>query len=147
MARLDLVAVGELAVFKYGIACVKIELLFAGHEARRKVEVLHQLFGRARLAGIVAGGLYSAGESLLRVEARNIVALPAVNRNSCAAKRFYSFFCVHAERCIYLSCAFVSAHVFPPFVFNTSKVYHKKAARSMLIWHKSFSLLISYISL
>ena len=79
MARLDLVAVGEIAVFKYGIACVKIELLFAGHEARRKVEVLHQLFGRACLAGIVAGGLYSAGESLLRVEARNIVALPAVN--------------------------------------------------------------------
>lgn len=79
MARLDLVAVGELAVFKYGIACVKIELLFARHEARRKVEVLHQLFGRACLAGIVAGGLYSAGESLLRVEARNIVALPAVN--------------------------------------------------------------------
>ena len=144
VARLYLVAVGELAVFEYGVARVKIELLSAGHEACGEVEVLHQLLGRARLAGVVAGGLYSAGERLFRVEARNVVALPAVDGNRRAAERFYSFFGVNAEGSIYLSCAFVSGHNSPPFILKHNQSLSQKTAGTMLIQNKNFSLLISY---
>ena len=79
MLRLNGVAGSKLTGFENGVACVQIELFFARRQAQDLIKVRHELFGRGGLAGIVAGGLYSAGESLLRVEARNIVALPAVN--------------------------------------------------------------------
>ena len=72
------VAVYLFAV-QYGIAGVKIQSLFAGHEGERLFDIGLKLLKIPRPAGVVARSLYAAGKAAAAVEAYNIVALPAVD--------------------------------------------------------------------
>ena len=73
----DLVAVDHLALVD-AVAGVEVDAVLAGDEAEREGEVLHQLRGRTRLAGVVAGRLDAAGGAAGRLEPAYVVALPAV---------------------------------------------------------------------
>ena len=75
--------VRKAAFIPYSVASVKIKLLLAGHERKCLVKVCHKLLGRCCLTGIVTRSLDTAGETLLTVEAYNVVTLPAMygNRN------------------------------------------------------------------
>ena len=81
--RLQLVPVYPVAILKNGIAGVEVHLLGAGAQLQHHVQVSHQLFGSSGAAGIIAGGLDATSERLggIGIEATDIVALPAVQRN------------------------------------------------------------------
>ena len=70
----------------------------------------NELFGRGGLAGIVAGGLDAAGEGLLRVEADDVVALPAVDGDGHVFQCFQHGFGIDAERGVAFLCKCISVH-------------------------------------
>ena len=79
--RFYFVSVDKFARFKYRIAGVKIEFFLPGTERHCLIHISHKLLGSFCLSGIIARCLYSARERTVVVEARNVVALPAVKRN------------------------------------------------------------------
>ena len=70
------------------VARVQVDLLRAGAELQRDVQVRHQLLRRAGAAGVIAGRLDAAGQRRRRVavKAAHVVALPAVQRDRNACK-------------------------------------------------------------
>ena len=117
--RLELVSVGKFAVFKNGIAGMNIQLLLAGAEGHSLFHIGEQLIGSARLAGVVARGLNTAGERSVMVEARHIVALPTVQGNRHAFKSFHSGFDIHAALAIHFFCIFKNCvHIFSNLLYR-----------------------------
>ena len=83
MLRLQLVPVCPLAVLENGVAGVEVHLLGAGTQLQYHVQIGHQFLRGSGPAGVVAGGLDTAGQGLggIGVEAPDIVTLPAVQGN------------------------------------------------------------------
>ena len=97
---------------------MQVQLLFAGHQRERLIDVRHQLLGRGGLAGIVAGGLDAAGQRLAAVKAGHIVALPAVDGNGDVLQRIKRLFDIHAKRGVHLFCLIETFHTFFPFCYR-----------------------------
>ena len=106
MHGLQFVSVRPLTFLEDGIGGVKIHLGSAGNQLQHHVEICHQLLGSAGTAGIVAGGLYSAGEGLtgVSVETAYIVTLPAVQGNRNGAELCHGGVCVNAKSGIFCFC-------------------------------------------
>ena len=89
--------------------------LFARNQACCLQKIRGELFEIARAPRIIAGGLNAvARAAILLIEAGNVVALPAVNRNRLALCLGERGFNVHAHRGVNRFCAFKSFHVNPP---------------------------------
>ena len=136
MLRLDGVAVCKLAVFKAGIACVQIQFLFARRQAQNLVEIRHELFGRGGLAGIVAGGLDAAGEGLLRVEADDVVALPAVDGDGHVLERVQYALGVDAEGGVAFLCKRISVHIHSSSVKKENLLHERLRAGLRIHLHQ-----------
>src|SRR5207247_4235268 len=86
-----------------GVDGVQIDTMFTWQEAQSLVEISAQLLGVAGLAGIVAGGLDAAtGQALVVLEAADVVALPAVQRQRDGAEDFEGAVRADAEASIAL---------------------------------------------
>ena len=78
MARLNFVTVNSLAP-ELAVEGVQVEPVCAGNERERLGGVGSEFVGRARFAGIIAGGDDAAGERPAEIlEAAHVIALPAV---------------------------------------------------------------------
>ena len=94
-----------------GVACMKVEALFAGDQRKREADVLHQLFGRPCTAGIVARRLNAAARRAALVKADDVVALPAMHGNGDLCKRFDRLVGVDSVASKHFLCLIVSVHL------------------------------------
>ena len=112
---LQLVAVDRLAI-EDGVDGVKIDLLFAGDQLQSDLQIGHQLFGSAGLAGIVAGGLDTAGEGAAQVfKTDNVIALPAMHTDGDVLQNVQRFFGIDTEFFILFACRDIPFHRWPPY--------------------------------
>ena len=81
MFGLKFIPVCKFTLFKDGVTGVNVDFLFARNEFQDFFYVLHEFFGRSRLAGIVARSLYSARKRPVVVETGYVVSLPAMQRH------------------------------------------------------------------
>ena len=99
--RADLVA-RDLLSARVEVDGVQGEFLFSGDELQGELEILSELVDVARFSGIVAGGLDAAREVAVRgLEARDVVALPAVYGDRGLCRLFQSRVYVHAVLAVY----------------------------------------------
>ena len=108
MPRFQCIAVCEFAILKNRIACMQIDLVFAGNQRKRLVHIVHQFLRCPRLARIFAGCLNAARQRSVMVEARHIVSLPAMHGNCDVFQFFNRCVRVHADRSVLLFCRFIS---------------------------------------
>ncbi len=118
MPGLDLITIHKLAVLKDGIAGMYIDFFPAGHQAHRLVQIGKQLIRRPGLAGIIAGGLNTAGQRAVMIKTDHVIALPAMKRYRNRLHFGNRRVCVHTHLCINLFCRFIScAHwIHPPII-------------------------------
>ena len=108
--RTDSVSTGVVTLLEESVASVKIKLLCAGNERDCLLKVSHKLCGSGSLAGIVTGGLDTAGESLSAVKTGYVVALPAMDSNGNVLKNLNSLVSVNAVLSVRRLCVFVVCH-------------------------------------
>ena len=77
MLNFYLVAINELTT-EVTVYLMKVQTMVTSKQSLYKLNVLTHLVDGACAAGVVTGGLDAAGESLVALEADNIVGLPAV---------------------------------------------------------------------
>src|ERR1044071_2402112 len=107
MFRRDRVAI-HAAVSEFAVRRVKVEAVATGNERPRLGGVQAQFVGGARLSGIVAGGGNPAAERLTGpLEAADVVALPAMQRNGDRRKAPQGNSRVDAQRGVPFACEFV----------------------------------------
>ena len=104
LVALDLLAAG------LGVAGVEVQAVRAGDQREGLVEVGAQFVGRAGLAGIVARDRQAAADRLAGVlEAADVVALPAVERDGDARQPRQGELGVHAERRVAIAGVYVGS--------------------------------------
>ena len=107
VARFHLVAVDKLPA-EVAVYLVQAQAVLAGYVRRGLQDVLAQLVYVAGLAGIVARGLYAAGERAARLEAGHVVGLPAMQGKGCALQGVHSLVRIDAQGGIAFLGQFVS---------------------------------------
>ena len=115
--RLNGVAV-MIAILKYCIAGMQVQLVLAGNQRKCLVQVCHQLLGRGGLARIIAGRLNAAGKRAVVVKAGHIIALPTVHGNGQFQQFFDRLLGIHTDGSILRLGVFVSVHSFPSICFQ-----------------------------
>ena len=119
MLRFQLIPIHPATVFfiENGVGGMEVHFLGAGGQRQHHINIRHQLFRRAGTAGIVTGGLNTAGQRLLRVgvKAANVISLPAMQTNRCVAQLLHGCFHIHANGGITFLCIIKLAHWFHPF--------------------------------
>ena len=108
MLRPDFISVHKLPFLKDGIAGMEIQLLFARHQPKRLIHVLHQFFGGSCFPGIIPRGLYAAGQGSVMVKANHIIPLPAVKGNRDLLQPGDGLIRVHSYFCIPFLCGLIS---------------------------------------
>ena len=107
----ELVAVSDLA-FVDAVAGVEVDAVASRDQRKRKLKVLHELLGSPRLARVVASRLDAARRAAGRLKAANVVALPAMQRDSDLAEVLDRLLGVDADLGVLLLRFFV-AHCSP----------------------------------
>ena len=82
VAGLQLVALDGLAGLADGVVGVDVDLVGTGDQGQSLVQVSEDLLGVAGDAGVVTGGLDTAGQGTHTLKAVDIVCLPAVHGNA-----------------------------------------------------------------
>jgi len=100
-ADVILVAVDLAAVF-LRVDSMQRDLHGAGNAGKRDVEVAAELVCSAGSAGIIAGSLNAAGQSLGTFKAKQVVALPAVHGDGDGVDGGHRLFCVDTVRSVNL---------------------------------------------
>ena len=100
------------AAGEVGVAGVDIQAVLARNERKRLVEVGAEFLNRARLAGVVAGGLNAAAFEFRAgfFEPADIIALPAMQGDRRLGEGFEGGFGVHAEGGVLFAGRGVVAH-------------------------------------
>ena len=94
------------------------------------------MFGRGGLAGVVAGGLDAAGEGLLRVEADDVVALPAVDGDGHVLERVQYALGVDAEGGVAFLCNRISVHIHSSSVKKENLLHERLRAGLRIHLHQ-----------
>ena len=83
MSARKLIARDRLSSTEVGVYRMEVQAMLAWNEREGLVQILAQLLERARLAGVVAGGLNTttAKGTTFALKSPNIIALPTVQRN------------------------------------------------------------------
>ena len=108
--RFDLIAVDIFAFLEDRVACVDVELLGTGAEGHCLFHVSEELCRSGSLAGVVTGGLDTAGERTVMVETDDVVTLPAVQSNGDVLQLCDGSIGINAVCSIHRFCGFISGH-------------------------------------
>ena len=108
MLRLQLVSVCPLALFKYGIACMKVDSVCSRNQAERLVHIGHQLFRCSCASRVVSGRLNPAGKCACPVKSNYIVSLPAVHGNRNIFQGLQGGVRIHTDCTVNFLCGFIS---------------------------------------
>ncbi len=93
----DLVAI-DFAAAEFPVGGMQVEAVFTGDQRERPGGIRAEFVRAAGLAGVVAGGHQSAGEGGVRLlEAADVIALPAVQRQGDAGELLEDVFRIDAE--------------------------------------------------
>ena len=111
------VAICPLAVLKYCVAGVKIQLLLAGYEREHLVHISGKLLEASCLSGIVTGDLNAAGKCRGAIKANHVISLPAMDGDGGILERFNGALCIYAILCVGELCGFIVFHISSPFLF------------------------------
>jgi hypothetical protein len=114
--RLQLIPVRPFAFFKDRVGGMQIHFRRSGDQAHHLVQIRHQLPGVPGPAGIISGGLNSAGQRLGRigVKSAHIVSLPAVQGNGNRFQGLHRGIGIDPEGSVTFSGFFVAHASFPP---------------------------------
>ncbi len=96
MARFKGIAIRGPAA-RLGIHGMQVDAAPAGDQRQRPVQVGAQFAGGPRPAGIMAGRLKAAQVAARGLEAGDVIALPAVNRDRNAGQAAQGAFGIHAQ--------------------------------------------------
>ena len=138
MLHVHLVAVYILAL-EVAVNLVEVQAMVTGDKALGKEDILLQFFHIARAAGIVAGGLDTAGKAGLAFKAHNVVGLPAVQGNGSLFQRRDGFVGVNADGGIALFgnlirfkdvCFFHVVSVFCVFIWRDKRFSRQRPSQS-----------------
>ena len=102
------VSVSKLAVLEDSVVRVNVDLVSAGNQRESLFKVCKQLIGAGCSAGIVTGGLNTAGQRAVVLETKNVVCLPAVHRNANVGKLGDRSLGVNTVLSVDLLCGFIA---------------------------------------
>ena len=97
VAGLQLVALDGLAGLADGVVGVNVDLVGTGDQGQSLVQVSEDLLGVAGDAGVVTGGLDTAGEGAHALKAVDVVCLPTVHGDADVLHLSQSSLGVHTD--------------------------------------------------
>ena len=106
MLGFNFVAIDELAA-EVAVDLVEIHAVVAGDEGLHEFEVLAYFLDVACTAGIVAGRLDAAGQTVLAFETDYVVGLPAVEGDLLLFKLFDGLVGIYTDLCVALLGDFI----------------------------------------